>query len=84
MESASFLRIQNVNLGYNVPSNLLKTIHVSRLKAYVSVQNLYTFTKYSGLDPEIGSTNQNVFLTNVDLGRYPIPRTITFGINAEF
>lgn len=84
MESASFLRIQNVNLGYNVPSSLLKTIHVSRLKAYVSVQNLYTFTNYSGLDPEIGSTNQNVFLSNVDLGRYPIPRTITFGINAEF
>lgn len=84
LESASFLRIQNVNLGYNVPSSMVKSIHLSRLKAYVSVQNLYTFTKYTGLDPEIGSTNQNVFLTNVDLGRYPIPRTITFGINAEF
>jgi len=84
MESASFLRIQNINLGYNIPSNMLKSIRLTRLKAYVSVQNLYTFTNYSGLDPEIGSTNQNVFLTNVDLGRYPIPRTITFGINAEF
>jgi TonB-linked SusC/RagA family outer membrane protein len=84
LESASFLRIQNVNLGYNLPSNVLKPLRLSRLKTYVSVQNLYTFTKYSGLDPEIGSTNQNVFLTNVDLGRYPIPRTITFGINAEF
>lgn len=84
LESASFLRIQNVNLGYNLPSNVLKPLRLSRLKAYVSVQNLYTFTNYSGLDPEIGSTNQNVFLTNVDLGRYPIPRTITFGINAEF
>jgi TonB-linked SusC/RagA family outer membrane protein len=84
MESASFLRIQNINLGYNVPSTWLKNIHLARLKAYVSVQNLYTFTNYSGLDPEIGSTNQNVFLTNVDLGRYPIPRTITFGVNAEF
>jgi len=42
------------------------------------------FTPYKGLDPEIGSVNQNIFQTNVDLGRYPIPRTLVFGVNAEF
>ncbi|MFT4204943.1 MAG: TonB-dependent receptor [Chitinophagaceae bacterium] len=84
LESASFLRIQNVNLGYTLPSQLTKKFKVNRLKVYISGQNLHLFTKYSGLDPEIGAMNQNVFLANVDLGRYPVPRTITVGINAEF
>lgn len=84
VESGSFLRVQNVNLGYNLPQKWIKNIALSRLKVYVSGQNLYVFTKYKGLDPEVGNQNYNVFLTNVDIGRYPIPRTITFGINAEF
>lgn len=84
IESGSFLRIQNVNLGYNLPAAAAARLKMSRLKIYTSVQNLYTFTPYKGYDPEIGSANQNVFLTNIDLGRYPIPRTITLGINAEF
>ena len=84
IESGSFLRIQNVSLGYNLPARLIQHISLSRLRIYSSVQNLYTFTPYKGYDPEIGSANQNVFLTNIDLGRYPIPRTITFGVNAEF
>ncbi|UEG51906.1 TonB-dependent receptor [Mucilaginibacter daejeonensis] len=84
ISSGSYLRIQNVTLGYNLPTMLIKRIKLSRLRFYGSVQNLYTFTPYKGYDPEIGANNQNVFLTNIDLGRYPIPRTITLGINAEF
>ncbi|WP_354361387.1 TonB-dependent receptor [Pedobacter sp. UYP30] len=84
LESGSYLRIQNVSLGYNLPLNVISRVKMSRLRVYASVQNLYTFTPYKGYDPEIGSTNQNVFLTNIDLGRYPIPRTFTVGINAEF
>ena len=84
IESGSFLRIQNVQLGYNLPASLLKTIKISSLKVYASGQNLYVFTPYKGLDPEVGAVNQNVYLQNVDLGRYPSPRTITFGINANF
>jgi hypothetical protein len=84
LESGSYLRVQNVSLGWNLPSSWLHKIKLTRLKVYASGQNLYTFTKYKGLDPEIGSMNQNVFLTNIDFGRYPSPRTITFGINAEF
>jgi hypothetical protein len=63
---------------------LAKKVKLSRLNVYVSGQNLHVFTNYSGLDPEIGSLNQNPIYTNIDLGRYPIPRTITFGLNAEF
>jgi TonB-linked SusC/RagA family outer membrane protein len=84
IESGSFLRIQNATLGYTVPNNLTKKLQLSRLHVYVGAQNLYTFTPYKGLDPEVGSVNQNVFLTGIDLGRYPSPRTITFGINASF
>lgn len=84
VEDGSYLRLQNVSLGYTLPQQISSRIKLSRLKVYVSGQNLYVFTKYKGLDPEIGALNQNVFLTNVDLGRYPIPRTITFGINAQF
>jgi hypothetical protein len=84
LQSASFLRFQNVRVGYSLPSDWAKRIALSRLKLYVSAQNLFVITKYKGLDPEVGQQNQNVFLTNVDLGRYPSPRTFTLGINAEF
>lgn len=84
LESASFLRIQNVRLGYNLPARWASYAKLSHLKVYASGQNLYVFTKYTGLDPEIGSLNQSPILQNVDNGRYPIPRTIIFGLNAEF
>ncbi|PWS26218.1 SusC/RagA family protein [Pedobacter yonginense] len=84
LESASFLRIQNVRLGYNFPEKWIKHAKLSRLNVFASGQNLYVFTKYSGLDPEIGSLNQNPIYSNIDMGRYPIPRTITFGVNAQF
>jgi hypothetical protein len=84
LESASYLRLQNVRFGYNLPYKWAKYVKMSHLKAYVSGQNLYVFTKYSGLDPEVGSLNQNPTLQNIDYGRYPTPRIITFGLNAEF
>ncbi|OWK68806.1 TonB-dependent receptor [Pedobacter sp. AJM] len=84
VESGSFLRIQNMSLGYKVPAAWIRKFKFSNLKVYSSVQNLYTFTKYKGYDPEIGAINQSAILNNIDLGRYPIARTITFGINAQF
>lgn len=84
LESASFLRVQNIRLGYTFPEKWIKHAKLSRLNVFASGQNLYVFTKYSGLDPEIGSLNQNPIYTNIDMGRYPIPRTITFGLNAQF
>jgi TonB-linked SusC/RagA family outer membrane protein len=84
IESGSYLRIQNVSLGYTLPVKYASHLKMTRLKIFVSGQNLYVFTPYKGLDPEVGAQNQNVFLSNVDLGRYPAPRTITAGINAEF
>ncbi len=84
IEDGSYLRIQNVTLGYNLPSSFANKLKLSKIRVYATGQNLYVFTPYKGLDPEVGAANQNVFLTGVDQGRYPIPRTITFGINADF
>lgn len=84
MEDGSYLRIQTVNLGYNFNPALLRRLHLTRLKAFASVQNLYTFTKYSGYDPEVGAYNGDALQLGIDNGRYPTPRVITFGLNAEF
>lgn len=83
IEDGSYLRIQNVTLGYTLPSAVSERIGLSKFKVYGSVQNLYTFTDYSGYDPEVGAYNQNALLLGVDVGRYPTPRTFTVGLNVE-
>jgi TonB-linked SusC/RagA family outer membrane protein len=84
LESASFARLQNVRLGYKLPAAWAKHIAMNSLGVYVSGQNLFVISKYPGLDPEIGSFNQNPTLQNIDLGRYPNPRVLTVGVNAQF
>jgi TonB-linked SusC/RagA family outer membrane protein len=84
IEDGSYLRVQNVSIGYTLPTNLLTRVSVARLRVYATVQNLKTFTNYSGYDPEIGAYNQRALLMNIDNGRYPQPRTFTFGLNLEF
>jgi TonB-linked SusC/RagA family outer membrane protein len=84
IESGSYVRIQNINLGYRVPKNWLNKIKVNSARVYVSVQNLKTFTDYSGLDPEIGAFNNSIKLMNVDMGHYPNPRSYTIGASLEF
>ncbi|MDR2466197.1 MAG: TonB-dependent receptor [Prevotellaceae bacterium] len=86
IEDGSYLRIQNVSLGYNFPQQWTQKIGVASVKVYVNLQNLYTFTKYRGFDPEIGVSYgyQGSMLTGVDNGRYPSPRIYTFGLNVSF
>lgn len=84
IEDGSYLRLQNVKLSYALPGRLTQKFKVQKLRVYANAQNLYTFTKYSGYDPEIGAFNQDPLLQNVDMGRYPSPRVFTFGIDADF
>ncbi len=84
VEDGSFLRIQNISLAYNFPSHWVSKLKLENLKLYMNLQNVYTFTKYSGYDPEIGSINQDALMTGIDNGRYPTPRIYTFGINVTF
>jgi len=84
VEDGSYLRIQNVTLGYNLPVNLIKKAKMTNARLFVSGQNLYTFTKYTGYDPELGAFNGGATFFNIDNGNYPNPRTFTFGANITF
>ncbi|MCC8072305.1 MAG: TonB-dependent receptor [Bacteroidales bacterium] len=84
IESGTYLRIQNISLAYNLPAAWAKKVFLTSAKIYVNVQNVYTFTKYSGYDPEIGAFNQSALYQNIDRGRYPTPRTYTLGLNLCF
>lgn len=84
IEDGSFLKIRNVSIGYTLPRNTIANIGLKNVRVYVNLQNLYTFTSYTGFDPEIGAYNQDVLLTGVDNGYYPSPRMYTFGLNVSF
>lgn len=83
IEDGAYMRIRNIVLGYTIPSSaILKTNLLQSVRIYVSAQNLFTFTHYSGFDPEVGSTNP--IRAGIDDGVYPIPRTFMTGININF
>ncbi len=84
IENGAFLRVRNVQLGYTLPASFSKRLAMSSARLYVAAQNLHTFTRYSGYDPEVGSLNQNALQTGVDFGRYPVSRMFTGGINFQF
>jgi TonB-linked SusC/RagA family outer membrane protein len=86
VEDGSYLRVKNITLGYTFPKRLLQKVHIDNIRLYVNIQNLYTLTKYSGYDPEVGaSTQDSTGLTfGVDNGRYPSPMTCSFGMNITF
>ena len=86
VEDGSYLRIKNITLGYNFPSNWIKKAGIENIRIYANIQNLYTFTKYSGYDPEVGaSTQDSTGLTyGLDNGRYPSPTMYSFGLNITF
>ncbi|MFW5760898.1 MAG: SusC/RagA family TonB-linked outer membrane protein [Cyclobacteriaceae bacterium] len=84
VEDGSFVRIKTLSLGYNLPGRLLSSLNMSKARVYVNVQNLVTFSNYSGLDPEIGPFNQDLLLNGIDNGNFPLPRIYTLGINVGF
>jgi TonB-linked SusC/RagA family outer membrane protein len=83
VENGSFLRLRNVELGYNFPSKLITKANLSNARIYVSGQNLFTITKYSGLDPDVVGANPNLE-PGVDNGNYPSSRIISFGLSVGF
>ena len=84
MEDADYFRIQNITLGYDF-SRIWKSGPFSLLRLYVQAQNLYTFTKYSGVDPEIGSSGgKDSWARGIDVGLYPQARTFIVGASIKF
>lgn len=84
VEDGSYLRFKNISLAYNIPKEILKKAYIENLKVYCSIQNLWTITKYTGFDPEIGASQTSDNVMGLDNGRYPSPRIYTFGINLSF
>jgi TonB-linked SusC/RagA family outer membrane protein len=88
IEDGSFLRLNTATLGYTMPKNMIRKIGLVNARLYASVYNLFTLTKYSGLDPEVNTnTSQGGArypTTGLDWGAYPRARSFTFGVNLEF
>jgi TonB-linked SusC/RagA family outer membrane protein len=82
VEDASYLRIQNMQLGYSINSKFSEKAGITKLRLYAGVNKLYTFTKYKGFDP--GASNGAPIGGGIDYGFYPIPRTYLLGLNINF
>ena len=80
IENGSYLRIRNVEIGYTLPTEFLSRVHLNDARFYISGQNLATFTKYKGLDPDVVGANANLE-PGVDNGNYPSSRIISVGLN---
>lgn len=81
VQDGSFLKLKNLTIGYTVPPSLSNKVMMKRIRLYFSTQNLFTITKYTGLDPEIGTQGGNATLNGIDNGTYPSSRYYTFGLN---
>lgn len=85
LEDGSYVRLKTIDIGYTFPKQWLQKAMIQNLRLYVSMENLLTLTKYTGYTPDLGessstSVSYNVFSRGIDQGRYPIPRTFSFGI----
>jgi TonB-dependent starch-binding outer membrane protein SusC len=83
IEDGSFIRLKAITFGYALPKSILEPLHLSSVKFYVTAQNLLTWTKYTGFDPEITSGN-NTTQQGTDTGIYPVSRTISGGLTLSF
>jgi TonB-linked SusC/RagA family outer membrane protein len=84
IEDGSYLRIQNISLAYNFPKKWISKLSIQNLRVYANLQNVYTWSKYDGYDPEIGCMYGDALMNGLDYGRYPSPRVYTFGLNVSF
>jgi len=88
LEDGSYLRLKNLQIGYTLSNNVLPRLHIVSARFFVSVQNVFTVTKYTGQDPEMGVSSNGagdgVRAVGIDWGTYPPSRTITVGANLNF
>lgn len=85
VEDGSYLRLRNLQIGYTLPSSVLSRLSIDHIRVYLSTQNLFTITGYSGLDPEVGNAQSGDVTSNgVDVGNYPTSHFYTLGLNVTF
>jgi len=76
LKDASYVRLKNFSVGYNFSKKMLENSFLSTVKVFMQAENLYTWTKWRGFDPDFGTT--------ANVGSFPTPRTVSFGLNVEF
>lgn len=84
IEDGSYLRLQNIALGYTLPASWTKKFYVEKLRIYVSAQNLVTWTDYSGYNPEVSLRTSSALTPGEDYGTYPLAKTFMVGLNVTF
>lgn len=84
VEDASFLRLKNVTLGYTLPKSIASRIRSSQIKVYVSAQNLLTWTRYTGFDPEVSRNEQSTLTQGIDYSVYPASKSYQAGLSISF
>jgi len=82
VQDASYLRIKQIQLGYTLPKSIISKVGLERVRAYVSLDDYFTFTKYEGMDPEAGSDEDN--RQGIDKGLYPTTKKVMFGLSVNF
>ncbi len=84
LEDGSYLRLKNVSLGYTLPGRVLGKWGIESLRVYATANNLLTFTRYSGFDPEVSHNIETNVATGIDSGTFPQAQTYLFGLNVTF
>lgn len=84
VEDGSYLRLKNIQIGYTLPAKFTGKAGISKLRFYLAAQNLYTWTKYSGVDPEIGKGNEGAIDYAIDRGQYPPAKVFMIGASLTF
>jgi hypothetical protein len=83
VEDGDYVKIQNVTIGYDF-KRLMPDIPFGQARLYFAARNIATFTNYSGMDPEVGYGDDQSYVSGIDLGFYPTPRTFMVGVNLKF
>jgi hypothetical protein len=83
IEDGSYLKIKNITLSYNITSPKLKKANISRIQPYITLDNMITFTNYTGYDPEMSQYTSATSM-GIDWGTYPCVKTVLFGVNVDF
>ncbi|WP_172594300.1 TonB-dependent receptor [Mariniphaga sediminis] len=84
IEDGSFLRLNNITIGYTVPQKVINKLHLNKLRLYATAYNLWTWTNYSGYDPEVDTRRSTPLTPGIDWCAYPRSRSFNIGLNVEF
>lgn len=84
LEDGSYLRLQNVSLGFSLPQSVLEKLNISKLRVFVTGNNIHTWTDYTGYNPEVNLRGENQLRPGVDYGVYPLATTYSLGVNVSF